>query len=231
MKVQPIKTKLFQEGDSLPDFVIKNVSRIKDEAILVITSKIVSLSEGRTASPKEKERLIKKESTWTKKVKQVWLTERDGILQANAGIDESNGNGKIILLPKDSYQSAARLRAALKRKYKIKKLGVIIVDSEPIPRRKGVIGIALGYAGFKGVKDYKGKKDLFGRKFKFSSSNIADSLATTAMLTMGEGSERQPLAIILNAPVVFTEKTSKTEIVMQQKDDMFQLQKPLRQTP
>lgn len=221
MEVIPIKTKLFREGDSISDFVITHVPQLKDGSILVVSSKIVSLSEGRTANPKDRERLIKKESDWAKKTKKVWLTEKDGILMANAGIDESNANGKIILLPKDSYRSASLLRKALMKKCKVKKLGVVVADSVPMPRRKGVVGIALGYAGFKGVRDYAGKKDLFGRKFKFASSNIADSLATAALLVMGEGAERIPLVVMKGVRVSFTENVSKKEVKMSQTIDMF----------
>ncbi len=227
MKITPIQTKVFREGGSISAFVFAHLSRLTDGSVVVVSSKIVSLSEGRTAHPKERVRLIQKESDWAKKTKKVWLTEKDGIIMANAGIDESNGNGKLILLPKDSYESAARLRAALKKKFKIKKLGVIIADSVPMPRRKGVVGIALGYAGFKGVRDYKGKKDLFGRKFKFASANIADSLATAAMLTMGEGNERHPLSVVENAPVVFG-NTDIKEMRIPREDDMFGSFIPLR---
>lgn len=221
MKLQAIKTKLFREGDSLPEFVIAHIPRLKDATVIVVSSKIVSLSEGRTADPKDRERLIKQESTRAVKTKKVWLTEKDGIIMANAGIDESNGNGKIILLPKDSYYSADTLRRVLMKKFKLKKLGVIISDSVVVPRRKGVVGVALGYAGFKGVKDYKGKKDLFGRRFKFASSNVADSLATAAALAMGEGGERQPLVVVEKALVNFSEKVSRTEIKINSKTDMF----------
>ncbi|MBY0539686.1 coenzyme F420-0:L-glutamate ligase [Patescibacteria group bacterium] len=223
MNIFSVKTKIFKEGEGLPDFVLTHIPKLKEGSVVVISSKIVSLSEGRTANPKDRERLIKKESAWAKKTQKVWLTEKDGILMANAGIDESNGNGKIILLPRDSYKSAIRLRAVLKKKFKLKKLGVIIADSVPMSRRKGVVGVALGYAGFKGVKDYKGKKDLFGRTFKFASTNVADSLATAAMLTMGEGSERQPLAVIENAPVVFTGTVRKGDIQVSSKEDMFRM--------
>lgn len=220
MKITPVKTKLFREGASLPDFIFAYVPRLKNGSVLVVSSKIVSLSEGRTADPKDRERLIKKESTRAVKTKKVWLTEKDGMLMANAGIDESNGNGKIILLPKDSYTSAQKLRTVLKKKFKLTKLGVIVADSVPMPRRKGVVGVAVGYAGFKGVRDYKGKKDLFGRAFAFASSNIADSLASAAVVVMGEGSERQPIAVIENTPVVFGD-ADKKEMRISRKDDMF----------
>lgn len=221
MKIRAIKTKIFREGASLPDFVLAHITRLKEGAVLVVSSKIVSLAEERTADPKDRERLIKKESRRAMKTKKVWLTEKDGILMANAGIDESNANGKIILLPKDSYHSADILRKALMKRFKLKKLGVIISDSVVMPRRKGVVGVALGYAGFKGVRDYKGKNDLFGRKFKFASSNVADSLATSAMLMMGEGNERQPLAIVEGAPVGFLGSVKKAEIHVSEKEDMY----------
>ena len=90
-----------------------------------------------------------------------------------------------------------------------------------MPLRSVVIGIAQGYAVFKGVKSYKGKKDIFGRKFIYSSTNIADSLATGATLCMGEGKEQQPLALITNAPVVFANKINKKELEINPKEDIF----------
>ena len=66
---------------------------------MVVTSKIVALSEGRTTTYKnEKERaeLIKKESSFALKTKYTWLTIKDGMVMASAGIDESNADGKVI---------------------------------------------------------------------------------------------------------------------------------------
>ena len=190
----------------------------------MVTSKIVAIAEGRVADGKDKEKLIRQESTHALKTKRVWLTIKDGMLIANAGIDDSNGNGKLVLLPKDSFKSANKIRSSLLQNYKIRKLGVIISDSVVMPLRAGVVGIALGYAGFKGVRDYRGKKDLFGRKFKFSQTNVADSLATAAALVMGEGAECKPLAVISDAPVIFSITTDKKEIQIPTKDDMY---KPL----
>lgn len=221
MIVKPVKTRIFREGESLPDFVIKHIPRLKEGVVLAVASKIVALSESRTASSSQKELLIKAESTRAWKTKHVWLTLKDGMLMANAGIDESNADGKLILLPKDSFKSAARLRAALKKKYKIKKLGIVITDSRTAPMRAGVVGVALGYAGFRGLRDYRGKKDIFGRKFHYSQSNLADSLATAAVLMTGEGNERQPLAVIEGAPVVFSEKILRLEASIPLSEDIY----------
>jgi len=140
---------------------------------------------------------------------------------SSAGIDESNGNGKLILLPHDSFKTASILRKKLKEKYRLKNLGVLIVGSRTLPLRKGVLGSTLGYSGFKGLRECKGTKDIFGRAFKFSRTNIADSLATSAVLTMGEGKEKQPLALITEALVEFSEKINRQELKIKLEDDMY----------
>ncbi len=221
MKVRAIKTQVFREKEDLVLFVSKSLKRIPDRSVIVITSKIVSLSEGRVAPLHEKERLIQKESKRRVRTSKVWLTVKDGIVIPNAGIDESNGNGKLILLPRNSGKTAAQLQEILKKFFRVKHLGVIISDSVVMPMRSGVVGVALGYAGFKGVRDYRGKKDIYGRTFKFSKSNIADSLATAAMLVMGEGDERKPLAVIRDAPVDFSGSLQKYEMRVNAKDDLY----------
>ncbi len=228
MHIRPVRTRIFKEHENLAEFIAKYFKKIPEQTVLVVSSKIVALSEGRTIAsvrPPEveqmRERMIGKESAWAVKTKYAWLTEKDGMMMANAGIDESNTNGTLVLLPKDSFKSAAALRAALRRKYKIKNLGVVITDSAIMPLRAGVTGAAIGYAGFKGVREYRGKKDLFGRIMKISRTNVADSLATAATLVMGEGAERQPLAIITDAPVEFVEKINKKELRIAPKDDIY----------
>lgn len=224
MEVKPVKTRIFKEGEGLVAFIIDHLPRLADGSVLVVTSKIVALAEGRTAllgSKKDKERLIRAESTVALKTKYVWLTVKDGMVMASAGVDESNAAGKVVLLPKDSYSSAASLRRKLRALYKIKNLGVLLTDSRTTPLRAGVTGVALGYAGFAGVRDYRGKRDLFGRPFKFSQTNVVDGLAAAAVVIMGEGSERQPLAVITDAPVTFRSKIVRRETMIPLKDDMY----------
>ena len=224
MIVKPIKTTLFREREDLTAFLLRFIRKPKEKSIVVVTSKIIALSEGRTVkigSAKEKEKLIKKESDVSISTKYVQMTLRDGMAMPSAGIDESNADGKYILLPKDSFKTAKLIKEKLQRKYHVKNLGVLITDSRTLPLRSGVIGVALGYAGFSGVKDYIGKRDLFGRKFKFSSVNIADSLATAAVLTMGEGNEQQPIAVIEEAPVEFREKVYSEELKIAVKNDIY----------
>ncbi|MCX6819858.1 MAG: coenzyme F420-0:L-glutamate ligase [Candidatus Adlerbacteria bacterium] len=135
--------------------------------------------------------------------------------QGSAGIDQSNGNGYYIVWPKDPFASAARLRTALMKTYKLKKLGIVITDSTSRPLRRGASGFALAWAGFNPVYDYRGTPDIFGRPIKVEQANIVDGLAAAAVLCMGEAGEQTPLALLRDVPkVVWDAKPAK-------KDDEF----------
>ncbi|OHA42650.1 MAG: hypothetical protein A3H68_01855 [Candidatus Taylorbacteria bacterium RIFCSPLOWO2_02_FULL_46_40] len=224
MIIQPIKTRVFLEGDDLFTFITDYFKKLSEKSVLVVTSKIVALAERRTAVAKNiemKEKLVRAESEFAIPTKYVWLTIKDGMVMASAGIDESNANGKLILLPKDSFKTARLLRNKLQKHYGIRHLGILITDSRTIPLRAGVTGVAVGYAGFRGIKDYRGTPDIFGRKFKFSRTDVADGLAAAAVLVMGEGDERQPLAIIVRAPVEFCDRVNRAELRIDIQEDMY----------
>lgn len=224
MIVQPIKTRVFKENEDIIAFITHYIPKVKEGSVIVVTSKIVALAEGRTEEKtdvKTKMRLIKAESDFALPTKWVWLTLKDGYVAATAGIDESNADGKLILLPKDSFASATYIRNKLKRYYKVKRLGVIVPDSRTTPLRAGVTAVAIGYAGVKGIREYRGTRDMFGRIFRFEQVNVVDSLSTAAALAMGEGAEQQPLALITQAPVEFVEKIDKEELRIPLEDDIY----------
>jgi len=206
MQIEGIKTRLFREHDFLQDFITGHVSSLKEGDILVVTSKIVALSEGRTGKIEDKKKLVMKESKKIIETPWALLTLMNDGWGINAGIDESNAYKKIILLPKNPFATAELIRKKLKKIYSLKNLGVLITDTRSIPLRQGTIGRTLGYAGFSPLKSYIGKKDLFGRKSRVTQSNVADALAAAAVIVMGEGSERIPLAIIKGAPVTFSSR-------------------------
>lgn len=224
MIVKPIKTRVFNEGENLLNFIGKYFKKIPEKSVLVVTSKIVALAENRTViavDRKAKESLIKQESQLVCRTKYSYITIKNGVVMASAGIDESNANGKYILLPQDSYKTARLIYKFIKQKYKIKDFGVLITDSRTMPLRSGTMGVAVGYAGFKGLKTYVGKTDIFGRKFKHSRVNVPDSLATAAVYVMGEGDERRPLAIITGAEIEFCAHCKINELSIDLKDDMY----------
>lgn len=224
MKIQAIKTRIFKPREKLLPFLESCFPPVKEKTILVVTSKIVALSEGRAVKKIDentKLKIIKRESQFVLPTKLVYLTIKDGLVMANAGVDESNGNGQIIMLPKNSFRAAVKIRSYFKKKYKLKNLGVIITDSRTAPLRAGITGVALGYAGFKGLKNYRRRLDIFGRPFKYSRVDVADSLAAAAVLCLGEGDEQQPIAVITDAPVEFRDRINKNELKIDIKEDMY----------
>jgi len=224
MIIKSIKTRVFKEGKILLPFITRYIKNLPERSVVVVTSKIVSLSERRTAvieNVNTKLKLMRKESELVIPTRYAWLTVKDGMAMSSAGIDESNANGKLILLPKNSFKTAHFLRKELQKKYGVKELGVIVTDSRSTPLRAAAMGAAIGYAGFRGLKDYRGKLDIFGRKFKFSRVNVADSLAIAAVLVMGEGNEQQPLAVIQKASIEFCDKVHPRELRINAADDMY----------
>lgn len=224
MKVKAIKTRIFKPKENLLLFIASYLPKIIEGSILVVTSKIVALSEGRFAQKVDentKAEIIKRESDFVLPTKHVYLTIKNGLIMANAGVDESNADGWLILLPKNSFKTAEKIRSYFKKKHGLKNLGVIITDSRCLPLRAGITGVALGYAGFKGLKDYRRLLDIFGQPFKYSRVDVADSLATAAVLLMGEGDERRPLAIITGAPVEYCDKIDKNELKINIEEDMY----------
>jgi F420-0:gamma-glutamyl ligase len=130
----------------------------------------------------------------------------------SSGIDESNAGNYYILLPKDPDKSAKNIWKFLRREYKVKNIGVIITDSNSAILKRGIVGKAISFYGFSHLKDYIGKKDLFGRKFKYSRTNIPDSVASFAVYLMGEGDEQTPIAIFENIPFInFLSRSSSFE--------------------
>jgi dihydrofolate synthase / folylpolyglutamate synthase len=208
MIIQPIKTRKFLPPlDKLEDLLAYCLENLTEKSILAVTSKVVSICEGQTVAVGsiKKEELIKEEADFYLDRKYVPQnltihTLKNGLLVRSCGIDESNANGFYILWPKDSNQSAKKIWQYLRKKTKVKDFGVVITDSISVPLRRGAIGISLGSFGFEPLKDYRGEKDLFQREFKVSVANFADSLAASAVLTMGEGSEQTPLCLIKNLP-------------------------------
>lgn len=224
--IKPIRTRLFREGEALENFLLAFVPRrLPEGALIAVTSKVIALSEGRVvsiASTDEKEQVILRESDETRRTPWCLLTRRNGEWYANAGADESNARGKLILLPRDSHASARRIWHWAKRTYRRKNLGVIVTDTRLYPMRVGTMGVALGWAGFAPIVNYIGKPDLFGRELRHTQANVANALAVAAVLVMGEGSERTPVAVITDAPVVFCSRWPKPErLAIDPREDVY----------
>ena len=224
MKITPVKTDLFPARADLAAFIVRHLPSVKENTVLAVASKLICLWKGKIlpyASQTQKENLIKQESDFALQTPLCWLTVKDGMVMTNAGIDESNADGKLLCFPPDMYGLTAALRAQLRQTWRVKNLGLVITDSMILPLRAGVIAGAVAYAGFRGVNDARGQHDLFGRKLKVTLVNVADALATSAALCMGEGNEQRPLAVIEEAPAQFVDEVPPNEIKYPIEDDLY----------
>lgn len=200
---------------------------------MIITSKILGIHQGRTVkivedNLKEKDKLAIREVTRYIPRSQSpheysMLTINQNVLISAAGIDRSNGNGYYILWPKNTQKLMKEIWQYLKKKNKIKKLGVIAIDSYSTPLRSGTLGVSIGFYGIKPISDRRGQKDIFGRKLKVTQVNIADSLATFGNLLMGEGNEKTPLLIMRGLKFSeFSNRNLYKSLIVNPDLDMFQ---------
>lgn len=222
MNITTVKTHKITDADKdILAIIDKYITSLSENSILVVTSKIVAICEGRIqkinskTETEDKEKLVKDESEMfiDKNENQYgfYLTITQNLLIPTAGIDESNGNGYYILWPEKPYETANKIREHLIKKFEVENLGVIITDSKTTPLRWGTTGVSISYSGFDALNDYMGKPDLFDRTMRVTKANIADGLAAAAVVCMGEGQEATPLAIISDIPYVKFQKRNPTE--------------------
>ncbi len=196
---------------------------LKDKDIVIVSSKYAAMAEGRyvridDVSPTPKAVRLSARYKIDPRFAQLIVAESEevlggipgfalavskGILAPNAGIDRSNvPKGYAILYPKNPQKTADQLRAKLLKlmilsgKQKNPRIGVVLSDSRITPTRLGTIGIAIAASGFTPVVDFRGETDLFGNELKVTVRAVADQLASSAQLVMGEASESVPVALV-----------------------------------
>lgn len=227
MRLYAVKTEIVKIGDNIVEAALKSLEKqhlqLEDNDILAVTSKIVAYAEGRVAEltdietsdkarelakkfslqPEFAELIMQEADKIYGGVAKAVLTLKNGVLAANAGMDNKNAvSGSVVLWPKDTEDWAKKIRKDIMQKTG-KRIAVLIVDSGLIPLRTGTTGLALAVAGFKPVIDYRGEKDIFGKPLLITRHAIADDLASAAHLLMGEVDEKTPIVLIRDAPVVF----------------------------
>ncbi len=231
MYIKPVKTPRIELNDSL-NSVLDKIPELKENTIVAITSKVISICEGRYENKSEidKYQLIKREADFIFPMEEnpynIYLTIKNGILIPSAGIDESNTNNVYIMYPADVWKSAEYIWIYLREKYKLKNLGIIITDSHTTIMRRGVTGICLSWCGFSPLYSYINKPDLYNRALKVTQVNIVDALATSAVFLMGEGNEQTPIAIIEDIPrIKFLNRVptleEKSSICIEKEEDLY----------
>jgi coenzyme F420-0:L-glutamate ligase len=216
----PIGVKRKEKAFDLTPEIIYSVEnegeKIRDGDIIAVSSKFISMSKGRYVKLDEV-RISKKAKNLATKldmdaaiaqlvlleadeilggVSGFALTMKNGVIAPNAGIDRSNAPpGHVMLYSKDSYKDAEDLKKEIFQLTE-KRVGVLVTDSRLMPLRMGTTGLAIGIAGFEPLLDERGKSDLFGNVLKVTRRSLADQMAASVQILMGEADEGFPIIII-----------------------------------
>ena len=236
MHVIPIKTRIMlPPKDDLWEVLDESLPRLRERDVVVVTSKVVSIGEGRCVplgTRAQKKQLIEEEAEYLARFKgsrRSLFSVKGHAVIGSAGIDESNSNGYWTLWPRDPFKSAKDIWAHLRQRHRVKKLGVIITDSTSPPMRLGCTGISIGFFGIHPVLRYIGRPDIFGRRFRFERANLVDGIAAAAVVELGEGNEQTPIALIRDVSALrFAAYDTSRELLIRPKEDIYYpLFKPL----
>jgi len=231
--VYPIRTGLIKRGDDPISKILDNIPiEINERDVLVISSKPLLIAYNKTIDlnnvkysdrgldlaykydidPRFGELIISYSDRIYGGVSEAILTEVDGIIIANAGIDRKNVGGGELALPFTELKGIAKkFYDEIFKRFGVR-VGVIITDSMVSPLRKGTKAVAVYIYGFKPVKDYRGVKDLYGRVIRYTQFALADSIASAAHLVIGEGAESIPAALVKGVDIELVDKDTTDEI-------------------
>lgn len=195
--------------------IICSLTQLKDHDIIVVASTIVSKAEDRkidpdTISPSPEAIRISNLTDNDPKFVQAVLDEctevilespiflvrhTSGNICINAGIDRSNVEDGLLLLPVDPDRSARKIKDDI---FNLtgKRVSVIITDTNGRAFREGQTGIALGVSGINTHHDWRGSTDLFGTILEVANEAVVDELAGFANCMMGEGNWGTPVVVI-----------------------------------
>jgi len=212
-----------------------------DGDVVVVTSKIVSKAEGRTAEladvepsqfarewsaqwgkdPAVTELVLRESKRVVRQLGPVLITEtHHGFVCANSGIDQSSSgaHGRAVLLPLDSDDSARRIRAGFASAGV--NAAVIISDTFGRAWREGQTDIAIGIAGLQPILSYIGQVDPHGHEFMVQALCTADELAGAAELVKGNLS-RVPVAVIRGYTWEQDDMATMAPVLRDQSRDLF----------
>ena len=217
-----------EPGDDIGTVVCDGIARaeytLRDQDVVLVTSKIVSRAEGRfvdlsTLAPSSRAQTLAAETDKDPRLVELILSEsrgvsrkragalivvhRLGFVSANAAIDASNaaptdaapGTGPWVLtMPEDPDASAAGLVASIAARFGVA-VGVVITDSHGRPFRLGTMGQAVGVGGMPALADHRGERDRFDRELEFTTTAVADQLAAAADLVAGQSGQGRPVVV------------------------------------
>jgi coenzyme F420-0:L-glutamate ligase/coenzyme F420-1:gamma-L-glutamate ligase len=213
-------------GDDLAGLVTATTA-VSDGDVLVLTSKVVSKSEGRLASG-DREGVIDQETVRAvaRRGSLVVAETRHGLVLAAAGVDASNTEpGTVVALPLDPDETARRLRAEVRARTG-RNVAVVVSDTAGRPWRVGQTDIAIGCAGLPPTVSLQGTVDPHGHELQVTAPAVADEVAAAGDLVKGKVSGC-PLAVVRGlAHLVLPagdDGPGATALVRPRPDDLFGL--------
>ena len=243
IKIIPIQIdKDIEEHDDIVNLILSSPSKpeIQDGDILIITQKIISKQEGSVvnlsqitpsllatglASEYEKDpRIIQLILDQSKRIIRmnngiIIVETPNGLVCANAGIDESNvKDGYVTILPKNADESAKSLQQEI-QKSTGKNTAVIISDTFGRPFREGQTNCAIGISGISSITDYVGTRDTFGKILHVTAIAVADDICSAAELVMGKALQT-PITIVRNYKIS-NPKGSVNDLIRKRSNDLF----------
>jgi coenzyme F420-0:L-glutamate ligase len=193
-------------GDDLAAQIVACAPWLRDDDILVVTSKVVSKAEGALislggADPARREG-ARQQAITDETVRLVArrgplriVETRHGLVLAAAGVDGSNvAADELALLPRDPDGSANRIRAGVAAATG-RRVAVIVSDSIGRPWRHGITDVAIGSAGLAAVLDVRGQDDRHGNTLTVTEVAQADEIAGAGDLVKGK-LDHTPVAVV-----------------------------------
>lgn len=219
-------------GDDLAALITGAAPWLLDGDVLVVTSKIVSKSEGRLVEvpadgpEREEARVHALESETARVVARRGPTTivqtHHGFVMAAAGIDASNvDKTHLVLLPADPDASARRLRDDLAARG----LDVAVIISDTMGRawRNGLTDVALGSAGIDALLDHRGEIDPYGNELNLTQMAVVDELSAAAELVKGK-CDQVPVAVVRGYPIRRENADAGVAVLIRDgESDMFSL--------
>ena len=193
--------------DDLLSKIKSSALSLDEHDVVAISSKVVSIWQGRCVlkSENSKDDITRHEAELFLERSEtpgnaVIHTITNGVLIPGAGIDPFGDY--YVLWPENPMEVAQKLLEWFKQAYKIKNLYLVMTDSRSHPLRQGVTGFAIAWAGFEPLHDGRNRKDLLDGDSGGSQVNLPDSIASAAVLAMGEANEQTPLVRLREVPYV-----------------------------
>ncbi|OKH74680.1 F420-0--gamma-glutamyl ligase [Mycobacterium sp. SWH-M1] len=221
----------FRPGDDLGAAIADAAPWLRDDDVVVVTSKVLSKCEGRMvdapADPELRDTLRRKlidgeaVRVLARKGRTLITENALGLVQAAAGVDGSNVDShELALLPVDPDGSAAALRAAVHERLGVR-VGVVVTDTMGRAWRTGQTDVAIGAAGIEVLHGYAGEHDQHGNELIVTEIAVADEIAAAADLVKGKLTA-VPVAVVRGL-TVRDDGSNARNLVRAGEEDLFWL--------